>query len=443
MSAFSDLQNSLQALLERESCHFVIAYSGGVDSEALLHATHQLLAKFPQHQLSAIHVNHGLSGYADDWTEHCQRRCKALDINLYVVHVEVSGEDGVEAAAREARYQAFKDRLPANSIILLAQHQDDQLETMLLQLKRGAGPKGLASMPMQSAMGSGHLFVRPLLNVSKQSILSYALNSGLKWVEDDSNQNVRFERNFLRKEIIPSIKERWPQFAQSASRSAALCAEQQALLDEISDSHLDRLQSPKNTLDVAGLLAFSDQWIAQIIRYWLSRQTVRLPSKQIFEEIKKLLVASEDANPVVQWGEWQIRRFNNQLYLTGLVQEGVNSVINIASGAEHHLLNDSLRLVVIDRADADALCLGSESKDSLVEVHFDGFSRRFKPKGAPQTKPLKQWFKVWSLPPWERSRIPQIYLDGELVAVWVADNWIVSDTHQAQSGPYLQAVEVN
>lgn len=439
MSAFSDLQSSLQVFLEQDTCHFVVAYSGGVDSEVLLHATHQMLSNYPQHRLSAIHVNHGLSPLADEWAEHCQSRCQSLGIKLYLVHVEVSGKDGIEASAREARYQAFTDRLPTNSVILLAQHQDDQFETLLLQLKRGAGPKGLAAMPQQYLAPAGQRFVRPLLDLPRENIVDYASQHGLSWVEDESNQDVRFERNFLRKQVIPVLKNRWPNITQAASRSAALCAEQQALLDEESHKHLRGLQTENNTLNLSGLLEFSDQWIAQIIRYWLSQQDIRSPSAQIMQEIKKLLVAAEDANPVVRWNNWQLRRFNGQLYLLPLSDEQHNAHMDLVSGAEFYLADKSLHLTLTEQSFDSPTCLDLSVTQGKIDIVFDGFSQRFKPQGVAHSKPLKQWFKTWAVPPWERTGSPQIYLNGKLIAVWVNRKWIVEAQHVASGGLFLQA----
>ncbi|NVJ58135.1 MAG: tRNA lysidine(34) synthetase TilS, partial [Vibrionaceae bacterium] len=197
----------------------VLAFSGGVDSRVLLDLLTQY-HKEKQVDCLAVYVHHGLSSNADDWLARCQMWATQSGIDFIAEHVQLNANgESLEACAREARYQALRQHLNANDLLLTGQHSDDQLETFLLALKRGSGPKGLSAMGEATALGEATI-VRPLLSVSRAQIEHYAQQQGLEWVEDESNQDTRFDRNFIRHQISPLLTQRWPHFAQSVNRSA-------------------------------------------------------------------------------------------------------------------------------------------------------------------------------------------------------------------------------
>ena len=215
-----------------------IAYSGGIDSHVLLHlcaSDAQLKAK-----LTAVYINHGLQAESESWGKHCEQVCNSLDVKFIslTANAQAAPGESPEEAARNARYAVLKPLLGADDVLLLAQHAEDQLETVLLQLFRGSGLKGLSGMPASMAFGQGKL-VRPLLEVSKNDIIAYANAHNLKWIEDPSNQHRHFDRNFLRHDIIPLLKQRWPSLAVTVSRAAGHCANAQDLLGAIADDGLN------------------------------------------------------------------------------------------------------------------------------------------------------------------------------------------------------------
>lgn len=435
MNLVEHLRTVLTPILAEPSKTINLAYSGGIDSHVLLNLLIELLPDYPQHRFQAIHVHHGLSSNADQWQRHCQQYCDAHHINLTVVKVNIDKQAGqsLEALAREARYGALLDNTPDEGVILLAQHQDDQLETLLLQLKRGAGPKGLSSMALCSDSQRGIKLVRPLLDVSQQQIIDYAVANELSWQEDESNQNIAFERNFLRHQIIPKLTEQWPQFAKSAARTARLCAEQQHLLDEVCAEKLTTLRDNSNTLDVKGLLTYSHSWIFQLVRLWLSEQAVSMPSQAILQQLINLLQAQEDANPAIEWAGWQLRRYQNRLYVlpssTQLIEaqfplEDSNTLI-LPEGL------GQLTLVIKDSDNNEADSV--DSKDLNYDVRFGGYSVKFKPQDASQSKPLKQWFKLWQIPPWQREQTIQIFEQDRLLAVIVDDQFIVAQDRVSEN----------
>jgi tRNA(Ile)-lysidine synthase len=430
MNLVTHLTQKLQLSDESSSRNIIVAYSGGVDSHALLHAMTVLRGHF-DFALSAIHIHHGLSENADVWQLHCEQVCSELNVPLQSAKVTVqrSNRQSLEAVAREQRYKKLSELAPCNSVVLLAQHQDDQLETVLLQLKRGAGPKGLAGMAnqWQSANDTLHTeYVRPLLDVAQQQILDYAESHNLQWQEDESNQNIDFERNFLRHQILPTLTKRWPDIASSVSRSARLCAQQQELLDEISHQKLNELRSSNNTLNIEKLLALSGAWQLQLVRAWLAEQQIQSPSEAVLKQLKpELFEASDDANPIIRWQDWQFRRFNQQLYVV-TISADVSAVtvpwngqtnIKLPQGVGHlefkpcsdTNLQQDIEHCVLDKNAGE------------ISIRFGGYGDRFKPVGEVNSKPLKQWFKKWNVPPWERTKIA-IIIQNKQVKALVVDN---------------------
>lgn len=298
--------------------HLWLAYSGGMDSEVLLHGLWRLRA---QHAftLSAIHVHHGLHASADAWAAHCQARCTALQVPLTVKQVAAQPAAGQspEDAARKARYAALADVIQSScDYLLTAHHERDQAETLLLQLIRGAGPKGLSAMPYEQAFQQGFL-LRPLLSCDYQSLQAYAREHDLLWIEDDSNQDLRYARNYLRLRVLPLLQQRWPSVTATIGRSAQLCAEADALLNEFAALDYAVVADQTNgTLNVARLLELSSARQRHVLRYWLAEQGALMPNQaQLAAMQTSLLTPRIDAKPEVYWGDWVVRRIQGVLLL--------------------------------------------------------------------------------------------------------------------------------
>lgn len=426
MSIKKNLLLSIRLLLDCDARNIIVAYSGGVDSHVLLHLVAELRQEFPQHQYSAKHIHHGLSERADQWAAHCKRVCTELGINFKTekVDVDLNSNSGLEAAAREARYNGLmRDTLP-NSAILLAQHADDQLETFLLQLKRGGGPKGLAAMPVISEQSNHISLIRPFLamekcTINRREIEHYASANSLVWVEDESNSNIRFDRNFLRQLVLPNLTQRWPELSSSVQRSARLCAQQQELLEEVAAEKLATVSERHDRLNIQTLLEYSRLWQAQILRYWLDTLEATMPSEAVLSEIQQVLLAREDANPIVEWHRWQIRRYRNNLYcLTDYVQEQRENIV--LEVGENVQLTDSLGWVRVENL-ADSFPIAS------AQIRFGGYAVKFKPLGEKFSKPIKQWFQRWQIEPWNRQIIPLVFINNELVAILFENKTIFAE----------------
>ena len=456
MSLLITLKEQLSAEPLLSATHIVVAYSGGVDSHVLLHAIHNVKQQNQlDFQLSAIHIHHGLSQHADQWQAHCQQVCSQLNIAFQTANVSVKAlpRKSLEAQAREARYNKLVALAPAKSQVLLGQHQDDQLETFLLQLKRGAGPKGLSAMnrawvspcPLQSEKQV--CFYRPLLDTKQQVILDYAQQHKLQWCEDESNQNTDFERNFLRHDVLPILQNRWPEISRSVARSASLCAEQQSLLDEISVEKLKQIKTSANSLHLPALKQLSQSWLHQLVRYWLSELNIQSPSLVVLNRLKlEVLDASEDATPILQWNGWQFRRFDQQLFV---IRAGLDKVTfnKVWQGEKSLKLPNNLGILTFapnsdvqtsDVQTSDVQTNSVQTKITQVDdksqltvnpnlgpivIRSGGYSVRFKPVGSLHSKPIKQWFKQWKVAPWLRESVIIVIQNDNVLALLLNGSW--------------------
>lgn len=396
--------------------HYWIAYSGGLDSHVLLHALAQLPQKL---SLRAIHVNHGWHKDAAQWAEHSVKSCAALGIICDVINLDVKPIRGksLEALARDARYQAFAKVMKENDCLLTAHQQDDQAETLLLQLLRGAGVKGLASMPDVTSFADGY-HVRPLLNFSRAELKTYADQEQLNWIEDDSNLNLKFDRNFIRHELMPHIQQRWPQAAATLARTAQHCAEATELLDELAAKDLEYCQEKNNyhKLSIKNILQLNPARQRNLLRYWLQQLNFPVPSSVQLAHIQNdILQSSVDAEPIVCWDEVEIRRYRNDLFafkssLSLQLPENISwdlmrplELINIGTLSATEKLGQGINRAAL--------------RYKKITARFRGRGQRFHPVGRQGSHPLKKLFQEWDIPPWERDRTPLIFCEDELVAV--------------------------
>jgi tRNA(Ile)-lysidine synthase len=429
-----NLQQQLQRLPRAQGFH--VAYSGGMDSHVLLHALASLRDTLGV-PVGAVHVNHGLQVHAAEWQEHCAMVCDGLGIDYVALSVDAraAGGESPEAAARAARYTALAEWLPARHSLLTAHHQDDQAETLLVQLLRGSGVQGLAAMPASSMLGQGtHL--RPLLDCPRASLVSYADAQGLNWIEDPSNRDVGFTRNFLRHRVMPELQRRWPGSTASLARSAAHQAEAATLLDELAAADLETLSGVDTSLSRAGLDALSAQRQRNVLRFWIRQQTGSCPSSAVLARIQQdMLHSRPDAEPCVRWGTFELRRYRDRLYL--LQQTATlfpDRELDWSLQAPLPLPQAGGELSALE-------CVGQGIRVSAlggnsVRVGWRRGGERCVPAGRGQHHSLKKLFQEQGIPPWQRPRIPLIYIDGQLAAV--ASLWVCEPYQAGPDEPGLQ-----
>lgn len=409
-----------------------VAYSGGVDSHVLLH----LLATAKQAELDAIyaiHIDHGLHSDSARWAEHCQVVANDLAVELSCIQVQVEDANtlGLEAAARMARYNAFDQHLTENDVLLTAQHQQDQAETLLLQLFRGAGPKGLSSMAHQFKLGDTAI-IRPFLNIKQSDVLAYAQQNKLQWIEDPSNVETRWNRNYIRHNVLPEIEKRWPSAAKTISRSAANCAEASELLTELAHDDLMAIEanSLSDCLSVPKLLALSAARCRNLIRYFIELKNLAIPSSAVLQRIvDDVCLAKHDSVPMIRYADVEIRRFQEKLYFMPRLPEHDASQIMAFSSTVDLRMNDQITL---SWQQTDGLGLNENLITSGLTVRFrQGGEQIHLPKHA-YNKSLKHLFQEWAIPPWQRDRIPLIFKDERLVAVVGYAVGIESDTSETE-----------
>lgn len=408
---FQQIFNSLPA-----SQHHVIAYSGGLDSHVLLHLA--VKAGLP---CSAIYIDHGLQADSQQWALHCEQVCQDLGVAFQSISVNAQALPGEspEAAARKARYAALEPLIQPGYSLLTAQHQDDQAETLLLQLIRSAGPDGLAAMPESRSFGLGWQ-LRPLLSFTRQQIRDYADQQGLRWIVDPSNDDVRFDRNFLRHRMFPLLTERWPTISRSLSQAASLQAETSECLTQLARIDADEVIH-NNAVELTSLQNLSLPRQANLIRDWLNNNQLDIPPRTRLQEILTVLPnAAEDSNPVVRWASSEVRRYQNRLYCMLVIPE-VNPELSLSWHAPDDLMIPELQIRLFMQHDQQrGLSAAAIQRDLSVRLRRGG--ERIKPKGSAHTRELKKLLQQAGVPPWQRDRIPLLYIDDQLAAV--AGYWV-------------------
>ncbi|MCX4066230.1 tRNA lysidine(34) synthetase TilS [Pseudomonas sp. S1Bt30] len=385
-----------------------IAFSGGLDSTVLLH----LLANSESiPPLSAVHVHHGLQAAADAWPSHCQSICDHLGVPLRIMRVQVQAGASLEGAAREARYQAFTEVMGAGAVMLTAQHREDQAETLLFRLLRGAGVRGLTAMPVHRPLAGGHL-VRPLLHVSRGELEAYAMAHQLQWIADPSNTDTQFSRNYLRHRVFPRLTERWPQAVSRLARSAEHLNEAQGLLDELARIDLQAADQPSPfpwlplpSLALACLRELSDARQRNALRHWLSPLT-RLPDSDHWVGWQSLRDARHDAQPLWRLADGQLHRCGERIWwLPSSWSEFSDTAVSWPD-AQHPLsLPGNGLLRIVGKAPAGPFEVRYRQGGETLDV--PGRGRR----------DLKRLLNESGVPGFVRGRLPLLYQGERLLGV--------------------------
>jgi tRNA(Ile)-lysidine synthase len=415
---------SIESLVPRTSADLCVAYSGGLDSTVLLHALARAIADRPHYRMRAAHVDHQLHADSASWSERCARVAQSLRVEYVplLVNVTAGAEVGLEAAAREARYGALREILKPNEVLLTAHHADDQLETMLMALMRGAGLRGLSGVPAVQIFGGGWL-ARPLLEFGRAELEAWARGEQLQWLEDPANANPSFDRNFLRQRVLPALRERWPAAAHSATRSTAHLREAGRLLDVLAAADLQSVASG-SCLGMAQLASLAPARRRNVLRHWIRQHGVRVPSTRKLATIERdLLIAREDRSPCVEWDGVQVRRHRGLLYC--MRQRPPLEAADSLTWNVSQVLELPAQLGRL-RVQRDALGgLSAARLPAALQVHFRHGGEELQPAGDPHHRKLKKLLQDARVLPWWRDRVPLIYATDQLVAV--GDLWIAAE----------------
>jgi tRNA(Ile)-lysidine synthase len=446
MSFLRRFQTSLESLYPLpESACYVVAYSGGVDSHVLLHCCKQLSVP-----LRAVHVHHGLQSVADYWVNHCRNICTALDVPLDVIYVDAKQKRGQspEEAARKARYDALHENLSEGDCLLTAQHLNDQAETLLLQLFRTASTAGLSAMPECRQFGE-HVHIRPLLSFSRMEIENFAEENGLHWIEDPSNQDINFDRNYIRTNLIPLLEARWPEIINQLSKVASLQASNLQVLEDMAAIDLANaikilaFQSKVQAYDVVSVISIvnlkqlSTPRLFNVLRFWIINTieggyTKTSPSRKLLEEIVKTVIfAQQDASPVIVFSGFEFRKYQNVLYLLkptllkSVFETVTKSEISWPARSPLIIPELNMRLMTVNKTGEG---LTMSLLDEPLTIRFREGGESFHPADRQHSQSLKKLLQEAAVPPWERDMLPLLYYKDELVAVaglWMAKKFSV------------------
>ena len=408
-----------------------VAFSGGLDSSVLLHS----LVSIPEfkEKVFAIHVNHGLSPNSKSWIKHCDKFCSGLGVNFIPLTIELENSKTNENILRQARYEAFFSCLKQGDVLCTAHHQDDHIETILFRILRGTGIKGLAGIEKYSQM-EGIDLIRPLISYSKKDLLDYGNKFNVNWIEDESNEDVSISRNFIRKKVIPNLKnDNWPEYKNSISYLSSKAKEANEILDEIAFLDLKRCASESlDRLSILKIKELSHARAMNVLFTWLGINTHLGVSNKITDQVyKSIVLASENSNPVVTFGKrgesgsFQIRRFNNFLRHLPLTET------ETLSNKKVWKWNTNNPLELPTGTLSMQLSLGKGISTQLTEPGISIKGRiggeRCKPEGRSKSQKLKKLFQEYRVPPWVRDRIPLVYVGDQLAAVsdlWVCEEFV-------------------
>lgn len=399
-----------------------VAFSGGLDSCVLLHALSPLRELLGL-QLHAVHVDHGLHPESSHWAQRAQQTCDHLKIPCTVERVQVTQirEHGLEDAARRARYACLARHVEKGEVLLTAHHADDQAETVLLQLLRGAGVHGLAAMPAMSAFHRGRL-ARPLLGFTREQLAAYAGRENLQWIDDTSNYDPRLSRNYLRHRVFPLLEAHWPEASRRIARSAGMAAEAAELLDELAESDWSECRGVEEArLSVQALRGLPPPRQRNLVRYWLRRQGFQAPTAMHLDQVLTQVMRDPRSNrAVIRWPGTEVCRYRDELI--ALTPRGATD----SGWRIHWNLTDPLEIpgVGLLRAEkSQGNGLSSErigQSPIIVGLRQGGEICRL--PGRAHHHKLKKLLQEAGIPPWERNRLPLVYINGDLAAI--GDRWV-------------------
>lgn len=383
----------------------MVGFSGGLDSTVLLH----LLAHAPGRApgtLCAVYVHHGLQALADDWEVHCQQLCSQWNIPLQVVHVDVPHDagEGLEAAARKVRHGAFMERMQPGQWLALAHHQDDQAETFLLRALRGSGVDGLAAMRQRRRFGRGELW-RPLLHTPRSALLAYAQHHHLRWIEDPSNDSDHFDRNFLRRQVMPLLRERWPHAAAALARSAGLAADTAELLEGQDSALLRECLGEGTALSIKALLLLPDAQLPRVLRRWARQRGLPpLPTNGVNAIVQQLLPVADDQQAEFRWQQARIVRWRGQLHAAPELPAWPDGWEQRWDGRAPLALPDGATLRLV----------GAAAFDNAMIVRQRHGGERIQLPGRDHSHALKHCLQASDIAPWLRPHLP-LLCDGSTV----------------------------
>ena len=393
---------------------FWVAYSGGLDSTALLFLAQQCL---PLIRVKAIHVNHGVSPHADQWQAHCEARCAEWGIEIHTEKLRWDAPtSNFEAEARAQRYSVFESVLAPDDVLLMGHHLDDQIETFFLRLMRGAGVDGLSGMPETRPLGAG-ILVRPLLNRLRAELADLVEAEGLGFIEDESNDDNQYDRNFMRNRVLPLLASRWPMYRKPMARTLHMLGGLQQDTQEAQSADLVHRLTEDGGLKIPGLLDLPKAALLSLLREWLRQVAKGTPSMSQLQHILDDVVAAQaDAQPVFQFGIGHIRRFKTAIYYTPALPALSENPGSLDSVGVYDVPGSGSVQITVDRV-VDPKRPRLKQSLMPLEIRFETDNTNIRPVGRSGSRDLKRLMQEYRVKPWLRARMPLFYYQDQLVAV--------------------------
>lgn len=406
---------------------FLISYSGGLDSTVLLYHLKNFKQFNKDFVFRVIHINHNINNLSKEWSHHCYQQCKKWNFDLIIVNLKKDiiyiykkSLGGIESSARFLRHKIYNMYLLNDEILLLGHHLQDKVETFFLNLKRGCGPKGLSSLNQKSKLGKLTIF-RPMLNISKISIYSFALSKNLNWIEDYSNQDIYYDRNYIRQKILPNLRKKWPYIDRAINKTSFLCSIQEDLLKESLLKEIKFLIDVKrSSLNFLPLLNMPDIKKYYFLRVWLNeiKPSITPSYKCLSHILKNVIYAKIDRNPILRINKFEIRRFKKFIYIVNFISKDVLKNLKIRCYYPWKDLELPYKLGYLVEVDKYSIFGTPILKPCNHEHMFIKFAVNPKVCLINRKKKcfLNKFYKEISIPSWLRYRIPLLFYDNNLIA---------------------------
>ncbi|WP_422667568.1 tRNA lysidine(34) synthetase TilS [Buchnera aphidicola] len=393
---------------------FLIAYSGGLDSTVLLHQLFLIQKNnIPDMKIRAIHINHNLSPFSNHWLKHCQNKCKKYKIPLIIENIQINTtKNNLEERLRIKRYQIFYKNLLNDEILLTGHHLNDQCETLFLSLKRASGPTGLASMSIESMFGKKKI-IRPLLEKNRNELKNWALYHKLKWIEDESNIDIFYDRNFIRHKIIPILEKRWPYFLKNCAHTANICRQETTVLNQFLKEDIQQYLTLDQSLKIKSFKHINPIKCHLIIRYWISLYIIKIPSYKIISSIYQQMIHGRiDSNPKIIINNNEIRRYKNIIYLIKTSISVKKIILFWHNTKKYLILPNKLGYL---KQNYQGLSVPAPKKNELINIRFQ-YEGKILIIGRNKRRKLKKIWQEKNIPPWIRNQIPLLFYNNRFIS---------------------------
>ncbi|CAL4319222.1 tRNA lysidine(34) synthetase TilS [Buchnera aphidicola] len=393
---------------------FLVAYSGGLDSTVLLHKLLELKKRYSSIKLRAIHINHNLHPSSNFWVEFCQKECDKFGVKLIIKKIFLSKTTGIEEKARLLRYKKIIKNSYPNEIILTAHHLDDQIETFFLCLKRASGSKGLSGISEIIHLSKNKI-IRPFLKIKKCQLKKIAIENQLIWIKDPSNKNIQFERNFLRKEIIPKFKKRWPFFLKNCYKSMLIFKEQESIINQLITEKIKNLSLINNGLNITQLKKINKPIQKLILRNWIKKNSLICPNNNFIKQIFIQLVSNKNKKNIkICFKNFEIQKYNDALYWTKTFPSIKKEILLWKNFKNSINLPYNLGKLIINKLGMK-IPYPKEKENIQIRFHVKKNEKIFFSEQKKAITIKKIW-QMYSIPPWLRNKIPILYYDNQLIS---------------------------